>query len=199
MSSYYYMCPHTTTCVSSYYYVSLLLVFCPHTTTCVLILLHVSSYYYICVLVLLPLFCRQLIHADLPFLLYMCPHMCPHTTTYVSSYYYIRVLILLPLFYRQLIHAAPHSLLYMCPHTTTTMFCYTCVLRIYHWQHTRLLLCYVYYCRIPHTTTVESLLLYASSYYYDILLYMCLHISVTSHRAPLFCAMYAPAKASALH
>jgi cbb3-type cytochrome oxidase subunit 1 len=39
------------------------------------ILLHVSSYYYLCVLILL--------------------HMCPHTTTYVSSYYYICVLILL--------------------------------------------------------------------------------------------------------
>jgi hypothetical protein len=33
----------------------------------VLILLHVSAYYYICVLIL--------------------PHMCPHTTIYVSSYY----------------------------------------------------------------------------------------------------------------
>ncbi len=41
-----HMCPHTTTYVSPYYYV------------CVLILLHVSSYYYICVLILL----------------YICPH-----------------------------------------------------------------------------------------------------------------------------
>ena len=63
------------------------------TTMCVLILprtaIYVSSYYYICVLILL----------------YMCPHtticvlilpyMCPHTTIYVSSYYYICVLILL--------------------------------------------------------------------------------------------------------
>jgi hypothetical protein len=59
VSSYYYMCPHTTTHVFSYNH------------TCVLILLHVSSYYY------------------------MCPHtttcvsssycMCPHTTTYVCS------------------------------------------------------------------------------------------------------------------
>ncbi len=36
---------------------------------------YVSSYYYICVLILLD--------------------MCPHTTRYVSSYYYICVLILL--------------------------------------------------------------------------------------------------------
>jgi hypothetical protein len=41
----------------------------------------VSSYYYICVLILL--------------------HMCPHTTTYVSSYYYICLLILL--------HTSPHA------------------------------------------------------------------------------------------
>jgi hypothetical protein len=37
--------------------------------------IYVSSYYYMCVLILL--------------------YMCPHTTIYVSSYYYIRVLILL--------------------------------------------------------------------------------------------------------
>jgi hypothetical protein len=36
---------------------------CPHTT------IYVSSYYYICVLILL--------------------HTCPHTTTYVSAYYYV--------------------------------------------------------------------------------------------------------------
>jgi hypothetical protein len=40
VSSYYYMCPHTNTYVSSYYYMW------PHTTVCVLILLYVSSYYY---------------------------------------------------------------------------------------------------------------------------------------------------------
>jgi hypothetical protein len=58
----YYMCPHTTVYVSSYYcigvlilYVSsclymralILLYMCPHTTVCV------SSFYYICVLMLL--------------------------------------------------------------------------------------------------------------------------------------------------
>jgi hypothetical protein len=67
-----YMCPHTAICVlillyvSSYYYVSSYHYMCLHTTICVLILLYVSSYY--------------------------C--MCPHTTIcvlillYVSSYYY---------------------------------------------------------------------------------------------------------------
>jgi hypothetical protein len=55
LSSYYYMCPHTTMYVSSY----LILVYiCSQTTihvssyyyACVLILFHVSSYYHICVL-----------------------------------------------------------------------------------------------------------------------------------------------------
>ena len=69
--------------VSSYHYI------------CVLMLLCVSSYYYVCVLILR----------------YTCAHtticvssyyMCPHTTIYVSSSYYICVLILL----------------HMCPHPT---------------------------------------------------------------------------------
>jgi hypothetical protein len=48
VSSHYYMCPHTTTCVSSYYsvsshyYVSSSYYLYPHTTT------YVSSYYSIC-------------------------------------------------------------------------------------------------------------------------------------------------------
>jgi hypothetical protein len=55
------MCPHTTMYVSSQHYVS------SYYYICVLILLYLSSYYYI----------------------------CPHTTICVSSYYYICVLILL--------------------------------------------------------------------------------------------------------
>jgi hypothetical protein len=84
--------PHSTTSVSSYYFIRVLILLhlCPHTT------LFVSSYYYICVLILL--------------------YSCPHTTTSVSSYYFIRVLILLCMcpyyFIRVLI------LLHMCPHTT---------------------------------------------------------------------------------
>jgi hypothetical protein len=83
VSSYYYMCPHTTMYVSSYYHKCVLILqyMCLHTTVyvssyyckCVLMLLYVSSYYYICVLILL--------------------YTCPHTSIYVSSYYYIRVLI----------------------------------------------------------------------------------------------------------
>ena len=88
------MCPHTSIYlaiyVSAYYYNSIYsasaagssapllskgfwwlctVYMCPHTTICVLMLLFVSSYYYICVLIRL--------------------HMCPHTTIYVSSYYYM--------------------------------------------------------------------------------------------------------------
>jgi len=63
--------------------------------------MHVSSYCYVCVLIL----------PDL------CPHatMCPHTTIRVSAYYYICVLILL----------------YMCPHTTISVFMLLCVLILY--------------------------------------------------------------------
>ncbi len=49
MSSYYYMCPHTTIYVSSYYYI------CVHTTLCVLKLLYMCHHttIYVCVLILL--------------------------------------------------------------------------------------------------------------------------------------------------
>jgi hypothetical protein len=70
--------------VSSYCYICvlILLYMCPHTT------IYVSSYYFICVLIL--------------------PYVCPHTA-YVSSYCYIYVLILL----------------YVCPHTAyVSSYCY---------------------------------------------------------------------------
>ena len=73
-----YMCPHTT---NTYYKFVLILLYmlsklrafrrCCYSCICVLILLYVSSYYYICVLILL--------------------HLCPHTSTHVSSYFYICV------------------------------------------------------------------------------------------------------------
>jgi hypothetical protein len=69
-------------CVSSYCYICvlILLCMCSHTTICVLILLCVSSYCYLCVLILL-------------YVSSYC-YMCPHTAIYVSSYYYICVLLL---------------------------------------------------------------------------------------------------------
>jgi hypothetical protein len=79
-----YMCPHTTICVSSYYYmcpltcVRILLLcmssyyyMCPHAT------IYASSHYYICVLRLL-------------YVSSYC-YICPHTTKYVSSYHYTYV------------------------------------------------------------------------------------------------------------
>jgi hypothetical protein len=76
--------------VSSYYYV------------CFLILLYVSSYL-LCVLILLYMCPYATTYVLM--LLHVCPHttmyvssynyMCPHTTIYVSSYYYVCVLILL--------------------------------------------------------------------------------------------------------
>ena len=111
-------------------------------------LLHVSSCYDICVIILL----------------YMCPHaaiyvhhtnidvsscsfthvssillhVCPRTTIYMSSYYYIYVLILLC----------------VCPHTTIYMssYYYRCVLIL------------LYTC-VLDTTTCVLVLLYVCSYY----------------------------------
>jgi hypothetical protein len=100
---YFRLCPHTTTYVSSYYYVCV----CNRaatelqhmqqswrehldTSVCVLILLHVSSYYYVCV-------CNRAA-TELQHMQQSCKillHMRPHTITYVSSYYYICVRTLL--------------------------------------------------------------------------------------------------------
>ena len=60
-----HVCPHTTICVSSYYYICvlILLYMCPHTAIYVSSYYYMSSYDYICVIILL----------------YMCP------TVYESS------------------------------------------------------------------------------------------------------------------
>ncbi len=65
--------------------VLILLYMCPHTA------MYVSSYYYVCVVILL----------YMSLLVYFCPHtnlcvssyyyICPHTTIYVSSYYSVCV------------------------------------------------------------------------------------------------------------
>ena len=133
MSAYYYsillhMCPHTTmtTATTLPSQANTLLYMCSHTTMCpdsticVLILLCMSSCYYMrphtttayCYTCVLTILCVRI-------LLCMWPHttiyvssyergrrsgagICPHTTVHVSPYYYICVL----------------TLLYMCPHTS---------------------------------------------------------------------------------
>ena len=76
-----YVCPHTTTYVSSYYYICVLVLLrvssYSYTTSASTLRLHVSSYYYICVLALLYVSSLVLLH------------VCPHTpTTRMSSYSY---------------------------------------------------------------------------------------------------------------
>jgi hypothetical protein len=125
------MCPHTSfitaICVSSY---CLERVCCCSKRTYAHNKWHVSSYCYMCVLIL-----------------HMCPHpticvlillyRCPHTTIHVSSYCYVCVRILL--------YMCPHTamcvriLLYMCPHTAicVSAYYYTCVLiLLYMCPHT---------------------------------------------------------------
>ena len=92
--------------VSSYYYICvlILLYMCPHTTICV------SSYYYICVLILLHVSSFYYVSSYSSYY-YMCVLilLCisPHTTIYLSSFYYICVLMLL----------------YMCPHSARFLLC----------------------------------------------------------------------------
>ncbi len=85
-----HMCPHTAMYVSSYCYVCVLILLhvCPHTA------MYVSSYCYVCVLIQL--------------------RICPHTTMYVPSYCNVCVLIQLC----------------MCGHTTMYVpsYCNACVL-----------------------------------------------------------------------
>ncbi len=127
--------------ITSYYYICVLILLyvCPHPT------IYVSSYYCTCP----PNTTSVLI------LLYMCPHTkCPHTTIYVSSYHYVS------LHY----YICVLTLLYICPHTP-----------IY--------LASSYYCiSIAHSARLSGIApvphIYVSPYYYicvPILLYMCPH------------------------
>jgi hypothetical protein len=151
-----YMCPHTTTFLSSYYCIGVrhttinvpsYYYICPHPT------IYVSSYYYLCVLVLahsplLKTLSRMLLSGLSAILLYMCPHttassyycICARIPLpvfayccifvlilmYVSSYCYICVCI--PLCVLILLYMCPHPNYCMCPHTN---YC-ICVLILLH-------------------------------------------------------------------
>ena len=137
--------------------------------------MYVSSYPYMCVLILLYM-CAQLAeerrrravlksatnYIRLRILLYLCPHttMCvssyilpyvrPHTITSVPSYYYMCVLILLYMCPRTaicvLILLYVSSYYCLCPHTNFVVFNTT---QKFH-SIKELLLLYYYMC--PHTT-----------------------------------------------
>ena len=121
---------------------SLLWHMCTRTATCVyssMILLHVSSYCYVCLHMCAYCSCVLIL-----------VHMCPHTGTYVSSYWYICVCSVslyasttCPCSYYYSCHTTIHMssywyicvllLVYICPHTTIRVIvlssCYdTCVL-----------------------------------------------------------------------
>ncbi len=91
-----YICPHTTTYVSSYYYICVILLTCFHTLLhmCPHAAIHVSSYCYVSA------YCLRVsanYNIYVRILLHMCPHtnicvlillyMCPQTAMYVSSCY----------------------------------------------------------------------------------------------------------------
>ena len=90
VSSYYYVCLHTT-CVSSHYYICVLMLlylsshylYYYHTTICVLILLYMCHHTTICVLVRLyrRLICVVMRYIRVLLAVYMCLHavyMCPN-------------------------------------------------------------------------------------------------------------------------
>jgi hypothetical protein len=119
--------------LSSYYYICvlILLYMCPHTA------IYVSSYYYICVLILL--------------------YMCPHTAIYMSSYCYICVLILLYMWAYPVYGVyGPHAVLilvlmlssYCCPHAVLILLD-----RIYG-PHAVLILLYMCVSHTSHTYAV---------------------------------------------
>jgi hypothetical protein len=133
VSSYYYICLHTTEYVSLYYSVCphyydmlphtticvlMLLCVCPHTTMCVssyyCTAIYMSSYYEeagaACAHRRVGRMASQRCHICV--LVLLC--MCPHTAMYVSLYCYIRVLLRLCM--------CPHNAMYMSSN------CYVCVL-----------------------------------------------------------------------
>jgi hypothetical protein len=102
------MCPHSTRHVSSFCYICVLIILCmcPHTAICVLTAT--------CVLILL--------------------HMCPHPAAYVSSYCYLCVssycyICVLILLHMSLI------LLHMCPHTATYVVWRRFVTVLFTWRN----------------------------------------------------------------
>jgi hypothetical protein len=180
------MCPHTTVYVSDIKYKTEVSTMCLHTTVYVSSgryqiqnrgIYYVSSYYYICVLIL---------HVSLYYciVVLVLPHMCPHTTTYVSScYYYIcphtaYILILL----RMCLHTTILCvviLLCMCPHTTICVLILSICSRtiIIHASHTTVHVSSYYYTCVlillhvssynnmcSHTTMCPYTIIYVSSY-----------------------------------
>ncbi len=89
-------------CIYIIYYIWVLILqesMCPHTSS-VLILLYVSSYYYVCpdtTIYVSSYYVSSYYYIFVLILLCLCPHatkcvsshyyICPHTTIYVSAYY----------------------------------------------------------------------------------------------------------------
>jgi hypothetical protein len=146
-----YMCPHTTTFLSSYYCIGVrhttinvpsYYYICPHPT------IYVSSYYYLCVLVLahsplLKTLSRMLLSGLSAILLYMCPH------TTASSYYCICARIPLPVF--AYYYVPSYCCIFVLILMYVSSYCYICVciplcvlILLYMCPHPN-------YCMCPHT------------------------------------------------
>jgi hypothetical protein len=144
-------CCDTSTCVSSGRCSSMPRRF--HYYICVLILLHVSSYYDTCLLIL---HMHVLIIVYVSSYYYMCVLillcMCPHTTICASSYCYACVLIL----------QTKTIATCMCPHTTGCVFSYL--------LHTAIMCPHATTIYCPHTSATT---MYVSSYLISIFFNVC--------------------------
>ena len=177
---------------------------CPHTTTCVLILLYVSSCYYVSPYYLLYVSSGRRCH--IPGIRHRGPaagyagrqaihhYMCPHTTIYVSSYYlyylsvrrfttvhYMCVLVLLDVLI--LLCMCPRTTIYVSPYYCMCVLVLLCVIPgTSMYISSYYLMCVLMplyvpscYCICLHT------IIFASLYYYRcvlVLLYMCPHATL---------------------
>jgi hypothetical protein len=113
---------HTTICVSSYYYICALILLhvCPHTANiCVLILLSVSSYCFMCPHTIICVLILTLL-----FLLPLRNFIVVHSTRLISlkkfNYYiFKRTSTIILLYVSSYYCASVRILLYLCPRTTT--------------------------------------------------------------------------------
>jgi hypothetical protein len=127
---------------------------CPHTATlCVRILLYVSSYYYICVLILLYM-CRHT--AGTQVRCFSVPGVPADAVPFVNIEAPGHVT-------RTAISVCPHTTMYMCPRICVLIMLYTCVrillyVSAYYCICVRILLYVSSHCSMyPHTMRISKL------------------------------------------
>jgi hypothetical protein len=146
---------------------------CPHTTIYICVLMHrpptrtacesyVSSYYYICVLILL-----QMCPHSYYVLLYICVLIHTARKSYVSSYYHIWVLIHTIYYYTCVLIHTTYSYILVLIHTTDYCICVSSFI-----LHTSRMCPHTTMCVLIHTAYYY---IYLSSFILHTTIYMCPH------------------------